>query len=338
MFHIDLSSRKFRTRLCFNSRISILQGISGTGKTLLLSQLGSFPDGVTSDDGSLVEIIAATGSPQRHVVDLLESKSGCVFVFDENDMMLYDDCLVRYLKHTPNYLLIMAREPFAWLPYGVSDVFQLEGTPLDSKMVPRYILPQAVSTEVDTIVCADHGLQHMVLSTKFSGFRVQVRTAENKSKLGSVARNSKGKCAVVADWRDIGCYVHELFHLARLGIVDIVPCDSLEEEIVGSTKLFGARAGDLAMSHSQAYRIPSQEQAQTIALDAKFIDSFGICYSRESSGACADLVCTGEAEQGHRHINALGATPYDLREIYHALTPLSDRQHKEPIVSKMLLE
>lgn len=306
--------------MCFNSRISILQGASGGGKTYLLGNLGALDAPITASDGTRVDVIAATGSPQRRVVEQLQDKQNCVFVFDEDDMMLYDEALVKYLQTTPNYLLIMARDSFSWLPYGLGYVFVLEGTPKHSRMVPRYKLRPFDPQGVSCVVCEGEGLDFRVVKQKLASVHIDVVSARGKNNVYSVAQSQKQKCAIIVDWCGIGSAVHELCYLSATGKVTAVPSESFECELLSSEKLLGDAAGVTEAAYSM---LLNKEQYYTDLLNSIMLDVFGLGYSKASEGACADLVCTGAGQCNRQVVKARGFKPYTLDEVYSELDALS---------------
>lgn len=72
----------------------------------------------------------------QRTIDLMEAETGSLFVLDEHSKFLTDKSLTVYLRTSKNYFLIITRDDLAMPPYGVEDVFELQGNINNVKMVP----------------------------------------------------------------------------------------------------------------------------------------------------------------------------------------------------------
>lgn len=321
MLVADIQFKRFRTQLKLSRKFSILQGLSGTGKTYLSEQLSLLEEPVLFSDGVARTIFVAEALATSRVSKVIQQVSNCVFVIDEDSALLYDEGVLCDIYNSPNYFIIIAREKFSMLPYGIDDIFILTGKFNDSRMELRFPRSELFShgiQQANFVVCEGSGLDYALVQKKLEGTVVQVLSSSGKSRVLPVTKDLSGRTAVVVDWCGAGADTAAIAEAIISERVSAVQSDSFECELLNSEALLGSKAGVDSPPLTN-----NLEEYYTQQLDERLSRLYGINYSKSSSGLCSGLILNGFAKHGGAVIRAVSGGKYSIDSVYSELNKLN---------------
>lgn len=304
MVKFGYRTRRHSAQLILNGKYTILTGVSGSGKTLLAQRLRQISTVLASD-------VSYTGPAPIYVFentlsstsfqDVL-SASGALVVVDEESDILCDDAQRQLLLQSNNYYLFITRDGLEGIPYGVDDIFELEG-PLDSlRMVPAYRAERSHLSQrvTGTVVCEGSGVDYSVISKKLSGTRVV--SAGGKNNVVQAVYSSQASLALV-DWCGTAFATKRLMNLVLVGKVSTIFSPSFEYELLANQWLCGKEGLVVReMYEVNALDFKSEEDFYTKCVDMGLHARYGLAYSKSGSSVLAELVCRGTAMIGNNLI------------------------------------
>ena len=296
MIDIFIAAGKFRAELKLNGKYNILCGPSATGKTVLRERL----DGVTLAPKSSYKyegpgrIISAAALPEHVMAERLRTSRESVFVIEEGSVFLSDRKYLKMILESPNYFIIIAREQFNRLPYGVYNIFGLRwsGDHFTAyNLVDSMPLSVAV-TPHDAVLCEGSGLDYKALCAKL---HKDVESAGGKDKVYA-SLLSKPISVLVIDWCGSGGATSEILRLCGEKGVKYFYSPSFEYELLANQWLCGEQGKQLRHLYSERMLdFRSEESFYTECVDYCLKQQLGVGYNKSSDGSLVDLVCNGKA-------------------------------------------
>lgn len=297
MIDAFVAAGEFQARIKISGKYNILCGMSGTGKTLLRERLDGItlaPTGTYRYDGpgriiSLSAIQEATG------VNWIRNTSGNLIVIEEGSVFLSANDYLRDIQASTNYFLIIAREQFNRLPYGVKNIFGVEQHGEHFNTVPLF---DASSDSIkinpgDTAVCEGSGLDCRAIQKKLP---CCVRPAYGKDKVVAVLRSLKNVRVVIVDWCGTAGATLEIMRLCDEKGIKYFWSPSFEYELLANRWLCGDQGKQLRQLYlERVLDFNSEESFYTECVDYCLKHQLGVGYSKSSDGPLADLVCNGKA-------------------------------------------
>ena len=305
MIEVVLENRRYRAVLRFHSKFNLLIGGTSTGKSYMASMLARFDvvgDGYAISSSGVHVYTNRVERPEK-ITKALKSERGAVFIFDEDSDFVSTNDYLRELLDSPNYFIIIGRDNFSRLPYGINSMFELQGDKRRRvQMVPAYATKQYKSAAYDsgsTVVCEGSGLDFAVIKTKYGSRIRQVMSANGKDNLRHLASTLAGNCVMICDWCGTGGATARLALLVSSGRVSTVYSPSFEYELLANQWLCG-KEGIIVreMYEANILDFKSEEDFYTKCVDISLHARYGLAYSKTGSSVLAELVCRGTAMVG----------------------------------------
>ena len=123
--HIVIESEKLKYEFDIRRNITVIQGDSATGKTTLVDLLtthgryGQQSGVVLQSD---VPCIVFAGDPSLWKAAIDTYKDSIIF-FDEDYSFVYTKEFAEKIKGTSNYYVLIARQPFYYIPYSIMEIY-----------------------------------------------------------------------------------------------------------------------------------------------------------------------------------------------------------------------
>lgn len=307
MIEVIIENRRYSVTLRLHSKFNLLLGATSTGKSYLTKMLPRF-----SQDSS-GKIVASNGihvytnrvERPELLQQALRSERGAVFVFDEDSAFVSTDEYLRELLDSPNYfIIIIGRDNFSRLPYGVNSVFELQGDKRHRvQMLQAYtseLKNQAINCSSDSsIVCEGSGLDYVVIRKKYGAVVKQVVPAGGKDKIVATLNQISGKKILLCDWCGTGGATARLiFSLSSSQVLSVIS-PSFEYELLGNRWLCGVDGAQLRQHYSERLLdFKSEEVFYEECVDYCLHHYFRIAYSKAGDGPLATLVCRGKVLYG----------------------------------------
>lgn len=141
MIDVVLENRRYKATLRIHSKFNLLIGSTSTGKsymTFMLAQFDVLGSGYAVATNGVHVYTNRIELPEK-IAKALKSEHGAVFIFDEDSDFVSTNDYLRELLDSPNYFIIIGRDNFSRLPYGINSVFELQGDKSRRvQMVPAY--------------------------------------------------------------------------------------------------------------------------------------------------------------------------------------------------------
>ena len=295
MIKFKCAVRNFSATLCLRGKYNIIAGNSGTGKTYLQMKLAEIAGAKSARYDGPGRLISADIMSTAKTSDLLSNMAGSVFVLDEGIDLLYDKRGLELIKSSQNYFIIMARENFNRLPYGVHDIFDLRGNEHCLEMIPMFDAARTVSETItlnDMIVCEGEGLDFFALKQKYP---VCVLTSKGKDNLSDLLASSASDVFVIADWCGTAGATVELIRTLERSNIRTIFSPSFEYELLGNRWVFGIDCGALRSIYEDSLLdFQSEEACYTQIVDTIVGKGFGLSYSKAGHSAFASLILNGK--------------------------------------------
>lgn len=142
---IMIKSPQAKYRLTINRKVTILQGDSGSGKTLLCEALvkyGKKSESVTVNVSNGFTAMNLTAETYL-MADLLNKKN-FVFFIDEGYDFVYQKSFDRIVRDSRNYFVIVSRNniQLQGLPYSIDEIYTLKNIAGFIRNVKKYDIPE----------------------------------------------------------------------------------------------------------------------------------------------------------------------------------------------------
>lgn len=230
--------------LVISRKYTVIQGMSGTGKTTLLDMLEDSEMSVKSVPYNLtVETPRLRRKTSRDdIVRILNSyisvRFGTVFVFDEDSSVILTSQFQEAIQLVDAYFVIICRSPLHNLPYGVDNLYEIVNKGNYIAISPRYSklprdFPISKSNQFDMICTEDSCAGYRLLS-----FRTKcVKAGHGKDKVVDIMKQSNKTCFIV-DGVGFGANIAEA--LDNIGTNTLIVTESFEGNLCSAITNFGA--------------------------------------------------------------------------------------------------
>lgn len=120
---VRIFSGRVRYRFVVRRNITIIQGISATGKTTLVNMVREYENN-GEDSGISIscpkQCVVLEG---RHWQQNLSLIHDSIVFIDEFNKFVRSEDFARAIRHTDNYYVIVTREPLENLPYSAEEIY-----------------------------------------------------------------------------------------------------------------------------------------------------------------------------------------------------------------------
>ena len=332
-------TRRHSAKLTLNGKYTILTGLSGTGKTLLASRLRQIAVALmrnTDYNGpSPIYVFENTmsGTSLRGAMN----STGALIVIDEESDFVCDDSFRKQIVESPNYFLFITRDGLEGIPYGVNDVFILEGELDNLRMVPAYHTVRSRSSMPvdDIVVCEGSGIDYAAIAKKLKSATVISAIGKNNVVDTVYARGAK---LFLVDWCGTGFATKRLMSIVLSGMAKTVFSASFEAELLCS-KWLGAQKRELLHDDylKQATTSESEEAYYTSLVSTISKSRFGIAYNKSSDSAFAHLILNGKVLVNKQLVSG-EPQPVKLDWLYPELEVVSAADSQSSSIKQMRLE
>jgi hypothetical protein len=237
-FELRNTARKYSCKFAIKSKITIIRGNSGTGKTSMLRFISA------SFSGSSAWIINC--KLPCYVIEntnldwdvAFRTRHNTIFMLDESFDYLVSEYFSKCVNESDNYFLIISRSPLKMLNYGIDSIYELTYSNRLWKLEKEYHLetdyqkPDLIITEV-----SGSGYQFFkAISEKES---IDCISAIGKSEVANIAVNNKNRrILAVVDSMAFGCCIDRFRELFQKGHLRFFAPDSFEWLLLRSA-MFG---------------------------------------------------------------------------------------------------
>lgn len=295
-----LKARRLAYDILIQGKYTMLQGMSGTGKTRFVRLASQYTQGAPVEYTGPGTLYCAGGMDPSKFVRLIETCQGDVFLMDEEyDSLGYHDFLRKILT-SPNYFIIVSREGLRTLPYGVESLCVMEGGPAHYYMSESY--PQRMwrqhSSRAGKLLCEDEGNGYECAKRILQRYGYSVDTAKGKDKIVAKIKTYDvlANIVVAVDVCGLSCTAHALFAMmSRYKNLSISSSRSFEWCALQSEAVGGTTQYNIIDAAMLKYR--SEESYYEGELSRLIKECYGLAYKKNDSDVCS-LLCSGRTSVG----------------------------------------
>ncbi len=223
---VRIFSGRVRYRFVVRRNITIIQGISATGKTTLVNMVREYENN-GEDSGISIscpkQCVVLEG---RHWQQNLSLIHDSIVFIDEFNKFVRSEDFARAIRHTDNYYVIVTREPLENLPYSVEEIYGIRlsgkyGT-LKQAYHEFYRLydepaPQEAFTP-DTLLTEDTNSGYQFFHALAAGTGRTCESAAGKSNIFAwLQAHPEARTLIVADGAAFGSQMERISMLMRFG-------------------------------------------------------------------------------------------------------------------------
>ena len=294
--HVSISTRKISYDLYFRSKYTVLTGLSGAGKTLLINTVQrlnrAFPD--ATYDG--YKVYASVYS--QDLTDTILSESGALIIMDEDVDSEARKKFFPSIRDSKNFFIFITRDIYG-IPFGIDDIFELKGNEKHKRMEQRYnnyIDP----LNGDTLLCEDSASGYHITKKIFEQYGYTVSSARGKDKIiPALLKLNKGNVILIADLCGLGATTFPLMDfIARKTGYALYPSMSFEYELLANPLIKSIELRDPDPEVLLNYQ--SEEFYYTSVVSSILFDRYGIKYAKSSKNVVQFLM-TGYLNLGGIH-------------------------------------
>lgn len=321
MLKFSVKGSGVRYDLCLTGKYNILCGLSGTGKTRLANLLfirQTSRDLVTYNGPG--NIYTDYNINAIKVVREIQNQSGSVFVIDEESDLF--ETSLQEIKESNNYFIIMSREGFAQLPYGIDNIFEFVKTKFGYSMELKYkqedLMFPSYKWFKSNIVTEDAGTGYNLVQRVFGddGYGYRVLSAQGKDKFKSFLKtcNYKDEYMIfVIDLCGIGGASKSIFNiLDNHPNIAVTHAKSFEWCLLGHPMFKSKEVRD-SITLEQLVKFDSEEVMYEALVNNRMLQFYGVGYKKIANWTFfLNLVCNGYAYRGTTRVNAVAFAKDDL--------------------------
>lgn len=220
---IIVQNNKLRYEMEIKRNITIIQGNSATGKTILIDMLRQATNYGESSGVHVRCDVPCRILGGRDWKLILQNISGNIIFIDEENAFIKTEDFASAIKESDNYYVLITRENLYNLPYSVEEIYGLHSsgkyqntTKVYQQLYHIYSGCEDTSVRPDKIVTEDSNAGYEFFSNVCADKGVICESAEGKSNLFSVLENENDKeICVIADGAAIGPEMSKLYHLVK---------------------------------------------------------------------------------------------------------------------------
>ncbi len=243
--HIEISNRKAKFKFDLFRNITVVKGLSGTGKTTLYNMINDYyREGKASGINVSSEHNLVVLSDSDWMNQLKKTKNSIVFI-DEGAKYLTSKDFASVIKKTDNYYVIFNREELHQLPISVEEIYTIKTSGKYHVLEKLYKVEEGhvYSSKkkkirlYDVIITEDSksGFQFYKSYFKDTGIKVETSRA-NTSIYSWLLENMDKKILVIADGAAFGAEMDKIMKLQAQKPENIKVClpESFEWLILNS--------------------------------------------------------------------------------------------------------
>ena len=221
-YRVIVYNNRVRYDFTVTRNITVIQGLSATGKTTLINLIRDFEENGRESGITVACDRSCTVVSGRGWADQLESISGSLVFIDEGNGFVTSPAFARIARDSDNYYVIVAREAMPNLPYSVNEIYGIKNTTRKKKpefnrlysSFKKLYGDAQLARKPEVVIVEDSNAGYEFFRALFEGAGIQCVSANGKAKIGEAVLGSDCESVlVIADGAAFGSEIEILSKL-----------------------------------------------------------------------------------------------------------------------------
>lgn len=221
-YQIVVKTRKIQYSFWINRNITIIQGDSARGKTVLVDLIREYQENGNTTGVEVIcerECVVISGNRNWQENILRYEGKKCIIFIDEGKAFVSSEEFAKLVKSSDNYFVLVTRENLYQLPYSVREIYTItergkyrETNAVLNEFERIYQTNSEGMTPAQLIVTEDKNAGYTFIADLCNTHGIKCTSAEGNSNIEScIVQREEKKVTLIVDGAAFGAYVNRVY-------------------------------------------------------------------------------------------------------------------------------